>query len=144
MDVSQELLIDVGLNVAGYLTAGFLSILLYSLFTKSAKSVVVSRMTESGQSRLMPSDKGKNQTAEAATNQALEFVDFGNSESVDANEPVETAARPLQVGRNYQRNRLKIISTARKMLYAGTPESKVKSVLPISDAELNLLMIGKG
>lgn len=144
MDVSQELLIDIGLNLVGYLAAGFLLILLYSLFTKSGKAKVVSQMTETDPACPTPSDVRRNQTAELKTDSSVEFIEFGNSEGVNGNEPAQQAARPRQATENYRRKRLKIISTARQMLNAGTPENKVKSLLPISDAELSLLMIGKG
>lgn len=144
MDVSQELLIDVGLNLVGYLAAGFLLILLYSLFAKSGKAGSVSQLTETDRSCLTPPDMRRNQTAEPKTDPSLEFIEFGNSEGVDGNEPAKPAVRPPQVTEKYRRNRLKTISTARQMLNAGTPENKVKSLLPISDAELSLLMIGKG
>ena len=144
MDVSHELLIDVGLNVVGYLAAGLLSILLYSRFAKSTKSEASNRRTETGLRLPMPSHEGKHQTAEAGTNPSLEFIELGNSEDINVCKPAKPASRRPRVTETYRRNRLKVISTARQMLNAGTPENKVKSLLPISDAELNLLMIGKG
>jgi len=101
-------------------------------------------LTETDQSRLTPSDMRRNQTAEPKTDPSVEFIEFANSESVNGNEPAKPATRPPQATENYRRNRLKIIGAARQMLNAGTPENKVKSLLPISDAELSLLMIGKG
>lgn len=144
MDVSQELLIDVGLNLVGYLAAGFLLAILYSLFTKPAKEKAVSPLTETGPACLTPSDMRKTQSSEPETDPTVEFIELRNSGSVNVSEPARPAVGPKKISEDYRRNRLKIISTARQMLNAGTPENKVKSLLPISEAELSLLMIGKG
>ena len=143
MDVSQELLIDVGLNLVGYLAAGFLLILIYSLFKKSGQAKVAGHLSQTDTSHPTASDLKVVRTAEPASDSSVEFINFGNSE-IKADEPARPAARTPRVSEDYRRNRLKIISTARQMLNAGTPENKVKSLLPISEAELSLLMIGKG
>lgn len=143
MDVSQELLIDVGLNLVGYLAAGFLLILIYSLFKKSRNPKVAGQLSQSEISCPTPSDMKVVPTAEPASDSSVEFIKLGSAE-INVDKPARPTVRPPKITEDYRRNRLKIITTARQMLNAGTPENKVKSLLPISEAELSLLLIGKG
>jgi hypothetical protein len=127
MDVINDRIIDVGLNVLGYLIAGGLGMLLHSSVQarrlRRVATPVAATPTEVPATRTVPvGDPGN----------GLEFVSFGADAQPAAPEPVLPPS-------SLHRNRREIIRLAREMLQAGTAGDQIKKTLPISQSELALL-----
>lgn len=135
MDISQELIIDVALNAAGYLTAALLSIVLYSIFIR--------RNTSPGGIATQPAAEvpvpTTSEGSPRSTNSS-EFIKLGSESSQSGSHfrPKSTTS-PSTTSRAGRRDRSSIVEIATKMLKAGAGVDKIKDVLPISEAELSLL-----
>lgn len=116
MDVWNDRIWDIGLNTLGYLIAGGLGMLMYS--------VIYGRRCEGA-------PEAKTATAPApaaATDGPAQFVDLRTQSS--------PSVAPAATGR---RDKAEVVRLARKMLQAGADRDIIKRTVPISDGELNLL-----
>lgn len=143
MDISQALLIDTGLNMAGYLLAALLTVLLYSMITNRKKKAI----TENKE--ILPNAEGKFTETENVSNtesDELEYVQLGSLKA-DPNRDTAISAYSNDAVRGYRssarRDRSEIIRVASQMLKAGASQDIIKSVLPVSDEELALLAYSK-
>jgi hypothetical protein len=135
MEVSQNALIELGLSVAGYLAAGALWMVLYSLFTRSAGERVVEPATEYP-ARTAVSESIGNAVREK---RSLHYVDLRGSAPLKS-EPLTEAIDNQRLDQ-YRRNRGEVIRLAREMLKDGRSQQQVRDLLPITDGELALLAI---
>ncbi|UCE23377.1 MAG: hypothetical protein JSU74_08720 [Candidatus Zixiibacteriota bacterium] len=139
MEISQQFLIDMALNIGGYLLAGGLGIVIYSFFNRRRK-VAVSR--ENNQPSPDGSSSKPAATGSDEEGHRLEFIKLGEKPNRG---PVESdrvpAAKAEEVAR--RRDRAETIRVARTMLKAGAPHEKIKRLIPISDAELSLLSMSE-
>ncbi|MEA1981484.1 MAG: hypothetical protein U9N54_10990 [candidate division Zixibacteria bacterium] len=130
MELSQDILIEVGLNALGYIIVSILSIMVYSMFKRQNKTVTNAEnkfaMDESN------SDKGKILKNENVSDNA-NFISFGTSRNANNIAPEEAKNNTAR------RDRPQIIRIAREMIKAGANEEKIMSLLPISEAELAIL-----
>ncbi|MFQ6007546.1 MAG: hypothetical protein ACE5K8_01205 [Candidatus Zixiibacteriota bacterium] len=128
MIISQDVIIDTILNVAGFLAAGGLALMMSSIFRRSSKEPSwaggVNRQS-SGAQLNKPINVPERM-------QRIEFVKLDHSQDRSASSRAVTSDIP-------HRNRVEIIRLARQMVEAGAHAERVKAVLPISDAELALL-----
>lgn len=138
MELSQQFLIDMALNAGGYVLAGALGVVIYSLFNR--RKVAVAQVTQESQQDMTETAE-ENEVVENPARR-LEFIKLGST-----TEPTQTTSRPdvaeaaqAVAGR---RDRADIIRVARTMLKAGATHDKIKRVIPISDAELSLLAMSK-
>jgi hypothetical protein len=134
MELSQQFLIDMALNVGGYLLAGALGIVVWSLFTRR-KPAVANAIEEVS---VDEAQAGRTNEAVESSIRKLEFIKLGS-----ASEPKPTATREASEGVAERRDRADIIRVARTMLKAGATHEKIKRVIPISEAELSLLTMSK-
>ena len=133
MDLSQQFLIDMALNVGGYLLAGALGIVIYSMFRRRKPAVAaVDERTGVDVESAEPTPVKENPTRK------LEFIKLGTGPT-----STPTAARQVTESRSERRDRADIIRVARTMLKAGATHDKIKRVIPVSDAELSLLSMSK-
>lgn len=131
MDVINDRIVDVGLNVLGYLVAGGLGMLLHSTvlqrrLRRAEKPAVPVATERPVAKRVIIGDPCE----------GLEFVSFGE-ETGPAATPV--APEPASRAGSTHRNRREIIRLAREMLEAGTGGDQIRRTLPISQSELALL-----
>ncbi len=134
MTISQDMIIDVALNVAGYLAAAGLLLVVGSMFRRTPKRAKVAAQVPESASQDAPS------RAERTTeHRRLEFVNL-KSDSVIPESPSQPTRR---AGREdigaYRRNRVEVMRLAREMLEAGSTRERVRETLPISEGELALL-----
>ena len=133
MEFSQDALIDVGLSVAGYLAAGGLWMVLYSLFTGRTRTQDAVPQT---------ADQVNPETSAAIgravrEKRSLQYVDL--RETKKNSTPVERPTpEPARVDQ-YRRNRAEVVRLAREMLKDGRSRDQVRELLPISEGELALL-----
>ena len=135
MEVINEYGIDIALNVAGYLIAATLGILVFSLFQRrrSAEQSV----TESPH---IPAPSTADSVSPATTEpeSSLQFISLRSSSDVVPERAVSRAQPPASANGS-RRDRAEIIRIAREMIKAGAPGETIKRTLPISDGELALL-----
>jgi len=123
-NTNQAQSITIGLDIAGYLLAGCLWLLIYSSW-RNRRAAEPAPATESA---VLP----ERQAAEAPREgrRRLEFVAFDRRSDTP-----EKMVAPDRRGRN----RAEVFAVARTMLAEGATTEAVKSELPISDGELALL-----
>lgn len=137
MELSQEMIVDIALNVVGYLAAAGLMAIVFS-FRKGHRpevGVAVAKKN-SGAGSSISEFPEPFQSSEAPT-----FVRFGQSSHTSPGR-VDLAVDNNRTD-NSRRDRMSIVRTARMMLKAGASWQKIKRVLPISEAELALLSAGQ-
>jgi len=129
MDISQDMLIDLALNVLSFLIAGILSVVVYSMFQKNRqKSRKVSPDNKFDKITLPgPKDEIINDKSPS------EFIQFktGDNNRINNINPRESVPR--------FNNRDKVLQSALDMIKQGVSESNIKAALPISSAELAVL-----
>jgi hypothetical protein len=132
MEFSPDTMIDVGLSVAGYLAAGALWMVLYTLFTgrRRAEAMAPAGMGSDTATRMAIGDAVREK-------KSLQFVDLRGSKPVTQKTSAEFLAGPR--ADQYRRNRAEVIRMAREMLKDGRPREQVRELLPISEGELALL-----
>lgn len=138
MELSQQFLIDMALNVGGYVLAGALGIVIYSLFNRRKPAVA----TVSDQSTSVTVDTAEPAPVRESSVRKLEFIKLGSIPDVAAT-TARPAVREVVKGVAERRDRADIIRVARTMLKAGATHDKIKRVIPVSDAELSLLSMSK-
>ncbi len=138
MEVSQQFLIDMALNIGGYVLAGLVSVVIYSLLHRHRQSTAAAEITPA----VTPERQPVLQPAGERENRRIEFIKLGERPTVaEDNSTPESLPQAGTTGD--RRNRTEIIRIARTMLKAGTSDDKIKRLIPISDAELSLLSMSK-
>jgi hypothetical protein len=134
MEFSPETMIDVGLSVAGYLAAGALWMVLYTLFSGRQRAETMAPaaagLSSDPMTRIAIGDAVREK-------KSLQFVDLRGSKSSTSTTGAEMPVGPR--ADQYRRNRAEVIRMAREMLKDGRPREQVRDLLPISDGELALL-----
>lgn len=132
MELSREIIIDVVLNIAGYVTAGALWLVLWSLFSDRSKAPV-----QTSPLQTVPPMRERT-VGESSGERRAEFISL-KADATYADAEVQERDRLRAEATRYQRNRAEVIRIARSMLQSGSSKDKVRSLLPISDGELALL-----
>ncbi len=127
MDLSTNMLIEIGLDVIGYIAAGGFWMLVYSAIQKKRQPAP----SEAGPSMHPPVTPSLAPATTGGARSHLEFIPLKTMPNEDQTD------RRTDRGRGHER--AVIIKMARSMLQAGSSAAQVRSVLPISDAELALL-----
>jgi hypothetical protein len=136
MTISRDLIIDIVLNVSGYVAAGALWLVLRSLFRRSRKHSSTEPTTKKA-----PADaKAEAPRGEGSSEKRrLEFVDLTGFDSTSGRISRAAEAAERQDARNFRRNRAEVMRMAREMLNAGSPRDRIRQTLPISEGELAML-----
>jgi len=132
MDVLNEQIIDLGLNVIGFLAAAGLGMLLHSGVVQHRRRAATT--SEPGLKAADASDATARQVVPS-----VQFVDLRRrSEEAIKPEPGNQGPARAATG-DGRRDRVEIIRLARQMLSAGAPGETVRRTLPISEGELAFL-----
>ena len=131
MDMSQDLLIDVGLNMIGFLAAGGLLLVVYSMFHRQSRQPVQQQQQTSALSAAPDSTI----PTSSYVRSRMEFVRFGEQPSVGQQDNNTSEKKSDGFSK-----RASVIKTARNMITAGASVEDVRAALPLSDAELAVLM----
>lgn len=133
MELTQDMIIDLALNVTGYLVAAALSLVLYSLFKRTPRAAGEASTDTETTTETAPRPVRRPQTATAREREdgrrSVQFVGFGG----EARQPAEGADGSLR------RNRADVLRLARTMMRDGKSSVEIKAALPVSDAELAVL-----
>ena len=144
MEVTQEQMIDMTLNVAGYLLAGVLWIVVQSLFSNKKTNAVVQAASSNIENNSV-SQVSVHKTEQRSAADNLQYISFDSKAvkamnahsdpgTTDRTAPTTTAGRD-----NSRRNRAEVLQMARRMRKAGATRETIQSNLPISEGELALL-----
>jgi hypothetical protein len=131
MELSREIIIDVLLNVTGYLTAGALWLVLYSLATGRNRAVAPA----TPKAKSLPVEPEPRESRFARKSEFVSFASAATTRDPD----LEERDRLRSAATLYQRNRAEVIRIAREMLKSGTSQDNIRNLLPISEGELALL-----
>jgi hypothetical protein len=132
MDGLQDQLIDISLNTLGYLIAGLLGMVIYSIANnRRSAGATASQVPKPSPSRAKASA--------AADVEFLNLRQLQNSSSRDS-KAAKSATAPSNT--SSRRDRTEVIRIAREMVKAGTSTEMIKRTLPISDGELALIQQG--
>ena len=141
MEFSQEFIIDIMINAGGYLAAGLIGVIFYSLFSKrTAKKEnprIVSKSIDT-----VEIDTESNVIIKSEPQKRVEFIKLGTQKEPQVLESrVKSESLKPDVKLSGRLDRKEVISLARKMLDAGAANEKIKKILPVSDSELALLSL---
>jgi len=114
MDVLNDRILDIALNVAGYLIAGALGMLVYSV-VRTRRAAALRSSAAPAAALSVPSGEAR-------------FVDLRATDAPASN----------KTGR---RDKAEVVRLARRMMQAGADRETIKRTVPISDGELNLLEV---
>jgi hypothetical protein len=132
MDVSTQTLIDTALNVAGFIAAGGLLLLLATYFKeRSAKA-------SSNPSGARPDPDPEEETVSATnTDDNYQFVSL--TPDIMPQKPDRTTEAKPDPSSGRKRDRREVIRMAREMIAAKQSTKDIQSRLPVTNAELALL-----
>jgi uncharacterized protein (DUF58 family) len=140
MELSQDLMIDVALNAAGYIAAAGLALTVFSLFRRK-NSATAAAVTSPIEAAVVAGDRPAPFVVKTpGSGPKMEFLKLSGDASTGADEPEPKTEVKPDDGR---RDRSEIIRVAREMLKAGATTDKITSILPISQAEVALLSAGR-
>lgn len=138
MDFSQQFLIDMAVNMGGYLLAGLVSVVIYSLLHRQRHSAAAAETTPNE----VPGREAASKPSAEKETRRIEFIKLDERPNTDSAGTAQEA-EPNAASVGDRRNRAEIIRIARTMLKAGASEEKIKRLIPVSDAELSLLSMSK-
>jgi len=130
MGVSTDYLIDIGLNIAGFLAAGLLTAVVYSLISdrkKGFKPPILLGASASSTAKVEQSGFGHESIA-----RDFEFIDL--SKTGKKEDMTTQIFRPQ--GEYKIRDRQEILQQAKKMIARKKDGSNAKLTLPITEGEL--------
>jgi hypothetical protein len=148
MDFSSDVLIEFGLNLAGYIIAALLIYLLLGMRKQRAEQM--ERHEDAAPSKTKAEISKQKTFPAAAINRDVEFVPLskartGNDDSSEDKSPektdadVEDTAQPAVISR--QASRRAIYQEARRLLASGKPHSDLLEQLPLTEGELEMLTV---
>jgi len=130
MGVSTDYLIDIGLNIAGFLAAGLLTVLIYSMLANRKKKFKPPMLLETaGHATIKLGAAGARAAAEVAN---VEFIDL--SRPGKKSKPSGQVLPPQ--GEYKIRDRHKILQEAKRVIAQKKEGSKAKLSLPITEGEI--------
>ena len=138
--VSIDQLIEIGLNVIGYVAGGAFWLVIYSAWQnrRAGKTETVSEETVS--IKKAPTTAAVVQPA-LATGRDIQYLDLRQVRGSRSKAVKVAGGDDDSVTR--RRDHAEVFATARRMLEKGAEPDTIKSVLPISDGELALISGGK-
>ncbi len=116
MGISNDLMIDVALNVVGFILAGLFTAVIYSMITKRKQGMSSDIQGNGNSGRIAIATP----TASSPAGK-IEFVDF-KSGSERKNAPASKLTESKVPASQFQRNRIEVIKQAQEMLSATRPK----------------------
>lgn len=133
MELTQDMIIDLALNVTGYLVAAALSLVLYSLFKRTPRAAGETSTDTQTNTEKAPRPARRPEKAPAREREdgrrSVQFVGFGGEAKQSAGGE----------DGSLRRNRADVLRLARTMMRDGKSSGEIKAALPVSDAELAVL-----
>ncbi|MCX6827512.1 MAG: hypothetical protein NTV06_09675 [candidate division Zixibacteria bacterium] len=127
---STDQLIDIGLNLGGFIVAGLLTALIYSLFSRGEKSPVIANAIQPGQGKsLLKPTRAQDSQGEFEIIDLRGLTQKNNNmeKNYDSNSQYKT------------RNREQILRQAREILAQRRENIDLKKLLPVTEGEIAFL-----
>lgn len=134
MDVTIDQLIDVALNMAGFMAGGALMMVLASMFRRRQPHQAA---VPAAVKPIDPAPVEKPRPAKTVPTR-MQFIKFGET-AVSRPTERRSAAVGSKTSTPVRRNREEVIRLAREMIAAKQPKDKIARSLPVSEAELAML-----
>ena len=136
MEISNEMMIDVALNAAGFILAGVLTVLVYSMFGRKKKSAASTDIYSAA------SGKDALASTHGQAGARIEFIDF-QSKGNTVIKPAITSVNSASGSSQFQKNRMEVFNQAKAMINGGkmTPEIRRNAVL--TNSNLSILNQGR-
>ncbi len=136
MEIANEQLIDVALNMVGFVLAGILMTVIHSMIYKNEKAAPKPKLT------VEATDIAQPVPANSRTGANIEFIDF-QSKGVPANRSAIANDSPLNQPSQFQRNRMEVIKQATDMLGGGQATRNVRRSLPMRESRKQMFIQGR-
>jgi hypothetical protein len=150
IEISQGQLIETGLNIAGYLAASALAVLVYAsvLNRKIRKMTMASADYENTVANIgvepVAPILGASSTSDSVAGERFTLIDSQEISKARVGGTIDDAAIANTTDRRYNRNRSEVIRLAREMLAAGNPAERVTDLLPVTESEMQLIQLSSG
>lgn len=159
MEFTHDQLIDVGLNLAGYMAASLFALVIYSIYfgrkianLEDAVRCAAGWTESPGFNELGVQSKSRGSSDSrldsSSTDKTVSDSDAARAEFLDLRPAFHSESAASEAADNYygnperhSRNRSEVIRLARKMLEAGNTADRVSDLLPISESEMRLVQM---
>jgi hypothetical protein len=147
MEFSSTVLIDFGLNLAGYVIAAMLVYLFMGRVNRAAHSEPVAAAT--AEEKPAPKISRSSSFVQRPPQPEVEFVALTKQKTEQAEPDEMSASESTSTRRNEdeggadwrRRNRRAIYEEARRLLAGGTSRDDLLSRLPVTETELDMLTV---
>ncbi len=130
MGASPDYLIEVGLNIAGFLAAGLLTAIIYSLISDRKKQFKPPILLGASPSSVIALQQSRPNSASIASD--IEFIDLSRTEK-----KMGMTATSLKPRGEYKvRDRREILQQAKKMITQKRDGTVARLSLPVTEGEL--------
>ncbi len=136
MEIESEQLIDVALNMVGFVLAGILMAVIHSMIYKKEKAVRKSEVAVEANSNAVSI------AAKANTGANIEFIDFQSKGASMGGAPIANETKAYQPSQ-FQRNRMEVIKQATDMLSGGQAPRNIRRSLPMRETRRPIFNQGR-
>jgi hypothetical protein len=141
MDFTWNQIMDVALNVAGYLAAGSLAVLVYRMANRSPAKEPPSPVLATNPTLPLEQYAAPERPTDLR-DPRMQFVSLaGETPAQTPDSPSASPTKPKPRPATH-RQRAEVIKLARQMVAAGATNENIQKVLPVSETELALLKLG--
>lgn len=136
MEISNEMMIDVALNAAGFILAGVLTIVVYSMFGRKKKSAA--------STDLYSAANGKDALASThgQAGARIEFIDFQSKENTVI-KPAITNVNSAGGSSQFEKNRMEVFNQAKAMINGGQRTPDIRRNAALTNSNLNISNQGR-
>ncbi len=137
MELSPQIINDLFINFGSYFIAGVLGALFYAVIFSKRK---IKNVTVTSTQNIKTSQTNNDNSELIPTmNRNMEFFNLGENKSRLPEQVQKNLSENRKTIGSRRQNRLEIINLAKTMLKTGATKDNIKKVLPVSEAELNLI-----
>lgn len=137
MEVSIEQVIDIGLNVIGYIAGGAFWLVIYSAWQNRRARTTEVEAAEAKAKAAEPNALPARVRPAVSVAAEAQFMDLRSLPASQKRAVAAAGGDDESAGK--RRSHADVFATARKMMEKGATADTIKSVLPISDGELALI-----
>lgn len=130
MDFTSSFIVDLVLNVLGFLVAGALALTINSIYQRRQRTTAILPEEPATEEPQTPPTKAVRRPVRSG---AGEFITLGAGTAAASETPVFDG----------NSRRAQVIQAAREMLDKGATDPEIKSAIQVSDAELAVLNFAK-
>lgn len=137
MELSPQFINELLINFGGYFIAGVLGALFYAVIFSRRKAKTATVASTANITASQTTQENINSTS--SINSDMEFIKLGENKSRLPEQVQSNLSENRKTIGSRRQNRLEIINLAKTMLKTGATIDNIKKVLPVSEAEMNLI-----